>query len=95
MFYHQCSVLTTILCWGKVYNYVCVFYYRCYSFDVTIEYVSLFLNNMHFAAVKAFKSLEAYKYFECGFANCLGTKAVGKFILVAIRLNIGPNLESD
>ena len=33
---------------------------------------------------KAFKSLEAYKYFECGFVNCLGTKAVGKkFITVA------------
>ena len=33
---------------------------------------------------KAFKSLEAYKYFKCGFVNCRGTKAVGKkFITVA------------
>ena len=23
---------------------------------------------------KAFKSMEAYKYFECGFVNCLGTR---------------------
>ena len=27
---------------------------------------------------KAFKSLEAYKYFESRFVNCLGSKAVGK-----------------
>ena len=33
---------------------------------------------------KAFKSLEAYKYFESGFVNCLGSKAVGKkFVTVA------------
>ena len=33
---------------------------------------------------KAFKSLEAYEYFESGFVNCLGSKAVGKkFVTVA------------
>ena len=33
---------------------------------------------------KAFRSLDAYKYFESGFVNCLGSKAVGKkFVTVA------------
>ena len=33
---------------------------------------------------KAFKSLEGYKYFECGFVNCLGSKKFGsKYATVA------------
>ena len=30
---------------------------------------------------KAFKSMEAYKYFECGFVNCLGTKNLERTML--------------
>ena len=38
--------------------------------------------------------VEAYKYFECGFVNCLGSKAIGnKFVTVkGIRLNISARL---
>ena len=37
---------------------------------------------------KAFKSMEAYKYFECGFVNCLGTKMYKKNYVTVAKVSI-------
>ena len=37
---------------------------------------------------KAFKSMEAYKYFECGFVNCLGTKIFSKNCVTVAKVSI-------
>ena len=37
---------------------------------------------------KAFKSMEAYKYFECGFVNCLGTKIYRKNYVTVAKVRI-------
>lgn len=37
---------------------------------------------------KAFKSMEAYKYFECGFVNCLGTKIFCKNYVTVAKVSI-------
>ena len=37
---------------------------------------------------KAFKSLDAYKYFECGFVNCLGRKQINNKTLIVVKVCI-------
>ena len=35
---------------------------------------------------KAFKSFDAYKYFMCGFVNCLGSKKIGSKIVTVAKV---------
>ena len=35
---------------------------------------------------KVFKSFDAYKYFMCGFVNCLGSKKIGSKIVTVAKV---------
>ena len=37
---------------------------------------------------KAYKSLDAYKYFICGFVNCFGSKAYGQKIVTVAKVRV-------
>jgi len=37
---------------------------------------------------KAFKSLDAYIYFECGFANCLGIKQINSKTVTVAKIYV-------